>query len=289
MKLTPIANSLSFVKFGNADESVFDDDFFNGLLEDQPDDLVAEPDTVPVEEQAPAAVDPKPEETLTEVPADPQPEAKQEPTAQSEPAKIEPEVKPEQQPQVTQPATEPQQMNLDQIRGELEKAYAISDEQADLLTTDPQKAFPALAAQLHMQVMSQVLNVIQHALPQQIQLVQTRQQEYGQVEGQFKQLYPDLDLAKPDVYEAVKTAANLVGKQFPQMGMDDKVKRVGLLAQSLLGNIPTAASQQAAPAKQAAPKPAPVSPAPARTAAAAIKPNEPTMWDQLLSEVKDED
>lgn len=288
MNKTPISNFLKFAKFGNEGESMFDDDFFNGLLEDQSDEPVTEPEPLSLEAQAPVKVDPKPEEVLVETSVDPLPESQPASEAQPDPVKTDVEVKEEPKQEITQPAAETQQMNLDQIRGELEKAYAISDEQADLLTTDPQKAFPAMAANLHMQIMSQVLTVLERSLPQQIQATQTRQKEYQQVEEQFKQLYPKLDLGKKDVYEAVATAASLVKTQFPQMAMEEKVKRVGLLAQSLLGNIPQVESTAPA-AQEAAPKPAPVSPAPARGSSGKLNPTQPTQWDQLLTEIIDED
>lgn len=287
MKLTPNKFALSFLKFGNEEESVFDESFFDGLLEDPSDEPASEPTASDKEEPAPDKVDPKQEEApAVEVPAATVEPKQEEAQPQVEVPVVEEQV--QQQPQATPPAAEPQTRNLDQIRGELEKHYALTDEQADLLTTDPQKVFPQLAAQLHMQVMSQVLRVFESALPQQLQVINTRQQQYQQVEGQFKQLYPDLDMAKPDILSAVTTAADMIGKQLPQLSMDEKVKRVGLLAHSILGTIPNAASQ-AAPAKQVAPKPSPVSPAPARGSQASPKPATPSAWDQLLSEFKDED
>lgn len=286
MKMTPNKITLAFKKFGNEEETVFDDNFFNGLLDDPLDEPTDEPQS-PKEEPAPEVVDPKPEETpakevpTEEVVTDPAPEAQPKPEEKPAPAAE------QHAPEVTPPATEPQQLDLSQVQGELEKRYALTDEQADMLTTDPQKVFPQLAAQLHMQVLSHVLKVFEASLPQQLQMITSRQQEYQQVEGQFKQLYPGLDMAKPDVYQAVTTAANMVKQQFPQLSMDDKVKRVGLLAHSLLGTIPSEVSQ-AAPAAKPAPKPIPVSPNPVR---GSTKPNAatPTEWDQFLSELKDED
>lgn len=286
MKMTPNKITLAFKKFGNEEDAVFDDSFFNGLLEDPLDEPTDEPPP-PEKELAPEVVDPKPEETpVKDVPVEevvPVPASEAQPKTEEKPAPAAEQPAPE----VTPPATEPRQVDLSQVQGELEKRYALTDEQADMLTTDPQKAFPQLAAQLHMQVLSHVLRVFEASLPQQLQMITSRQQEYQQVEGQFKQLYPGLDMAKPDVLQAVTTAAGMVKQQFPQLSMDDKVKRVGLLAHSLLGTIPSEVSQ-GAPAAKPAPKPIPVSPNPVR---GSTKPNAapPTEWDQFLSELKDED
>lgn len=290
MKMTPF--NLQFVKYGEGEaapetENVFDDDFFDGLLDDQLDEPA--PESQPSEgKPTPEEGDPKSEEV--EAPAPEQKPAEVKPQGEAQP-KTEEQPAAETQlaaPTTTPPATEPQQLDLNHVRGELEKAYALTDDQADMLTTDPQKIFPQLAAQLHMQVMAHVLRVFEAALPQQIESLNQRQTQYQQVEGQFKQLYPDLDLTKPEVYQAVGSAAELIKKQFPTLSMDEKVKRVGLLAHSLLGTQ-IAPAPAAAALVQAAPRPTPVSPAPARSSAPVRKPGNETEWDRLLSELKDED
>lgn len=287
MKKTPNKFMLAFKKFGNEGDPAFDEAFFDGLLDDPMDEPSDEPQPSVDPELATEEVDPKTEETPAE--ETPSTEVKTDPVTEAQPKQEEvtTPVQEQPQPEVTPPANEPQSFDFNQVKEELAKNYALTDEQADMLTTDPQKIFPQFAAQLHLQVMAHVLRVFEAALPQQLQAINTRQQTYQQVEGQFKQLYPSLDLAKPDVLNAVSTAASMVKQQFPQLSMDEKVKRVGLLAHSLLGTIPSEVSP-AAPVQQAAPKPTPVSPAPAR---AATKPSSaPTSeWDQLLSELKDED
>lgn len=295
MKKTPNSFGLQFVKYGEGEaapeagtnDNVFDDDFFDGLLDDPMDDPA--PESQPSSEVKPTteAGDPKPEETPAPEVAPKTEEVKPEGEAQP---KTEEQPKSEEQPAaqtVTPPAAETPQVDMNHVRGELEKAYALTDDQADMLTTDPQKIFPQLAAQLHMQVMAHVLRVFEAALPQQIQQINSRQQDYQKVEGQFKQMYPNLDMGKPEVYQAVSSAAAMVKQQFPQLSMDEKVKRVGLLAHSLLGNMPTEVSP--APAVTTAPKPNPVSPAPARGSAGKPGVAVKSEWDQLLSEFKDED
>lgn len=293
MKMTPF--SLQFVRYGEgepdpapADDNVFDDDFFDGLLDDQLDEPAPESQPSPEVKPTPEEGDPKSEEapapTAEVKPAEVKPEGEAQPKTEEQPKAEETPAAPT----ATPPANEPQQVDLNVVRGELEKAYALSDDQADMLTTDPQKIFPQLAAQLHMQVMAHVLRVFEAALPQQIQQLNTRQTQYNEVETQFKSLYPDLDLAKPEVFNAVGNAAEMVKRQFPQMSMDEKVKRVGLLAHSLLGTQVAAPVAQQAPAP-AAPRPNPVSPAPARSSAPAGKPTNETEWDRFLSEIKSED
>lgn len=291
MKKTP--TNLRFVRFGEGeaapDDDGFNDDFFDGLLDDQLDEPNPEPQPSLEGKPATEEGDPKPEETPVAAVVPKTEEVK--PQGEAQP-KTEEQPRSEEQPTaptVTPPATEPQAVDFNVVRGELEKTYALTEDQADMLTTDPQKIFPQLAAELHLKVMAHVLRVFESALPQQIQQLNSRQTQYQQVEGQFKQLYPDLDLNKPDVYSAVGTAAELVKKQFPQLSMDEKVKRVGLLAHSLLGTQTPVQQQVVAPVTKAAPRPSPVSPAPARSSAPAGKGVNETEWDRFLSEIKDED
>lgn len=203
------------------------------------DQQVAQPDQAAVQQPDPAATVP------AEQPA---------PTA---PAEVE---------QTAVPDQAQQQADEEAYRASLEEQYTLSEVDADKFFEDPNSVLPKLAANLHMQVLQHVLQVVSQALPNEIASYQARSSKQVELETQFSNRWPDLDLKKPDVSAAIANAVTLAKKALPNADTQTLIERVGLITHSLLGNMPPAAGQQQAPAQ--APAPA-AKPKPAQMASAA--------------------
>lgn len=287
MKPTPKLNWLSAVRYGDGpdDEPNFEDFFKDLVDEDLVIDDGVEPQP-PSSEPAPQPVDPKPEEVPPTTPPVETPVEVPDPVAQPKPEtpKEQPTTKvPE---ETTPPAVEPQQVNLDQIRGELEKAYAISDDDADLLTTDPQKIFPQLAANLHMQVMSHVLHMVERVLPQRFEQYTAHRAQGEELEQRFATVAPDLNLKVKEEFEAVETAATLVGQRFKSLSVEEKLKKVSEVARVILGRQAPTPAPQITP--DVVPSPKPVSPTPARGTSRPGAPAALSEWDQFVDSLKED-
>lgn len=221
-------------------------------------DLVPDPADKEVPNPEEAAPEPKQDELKT----DPS-KKKQEEDPQPEVDKNQPP-KEEQQPVVPeQPSEEQLQAQIEKLRGELEVRYAISDEDADLIATDPQTILPKLMANMHMMMQGEFLNMISRALPQMIQQYNTQTSVVNTAQEIFNRDFPDVNTASPEV---VKMAIQQVNAAMPTATVEERVQRVGQVVYAMLGK--TLQAQAPAPTPAPAPKPKPQPQNPARGSAA---------------------
>jgi len=200
-----------------------------------------------------------------------------------------------QQQQVTQqtqiPAQDQQQDQMMQqamqnLNNKLVTQYALSEEQADKLLSEPEAVLPAMMAQMHMSIMSHVLAVVNEAQPAQFANYLQSQQRTQEAETKFKALYPDLDPKSEEVNQAVE----IVKQRFPQANFEEKLKQVGLLAQVLSGKVPVVAqqvAQQQTQQQQVVARPRPASPAMSSAARAPVQTAQKSEWDLFIDSAKD--
>ena len=177
---------------------------------------------------------------------------------------------------------------LGQLQDALSKQYVLSEEQADLLVTDPNKVVPQLLAQMHMNVLSHALRMVQESLPQQFTQHTERALAEQKLNDQFSAAFPDLSLSDKEVNQAVTQAVALVKTQMPKATMEEKIQRVGALTRVLLGKpAPTAQAVQQPVSRPAAPQPV----SPSRTAPASRSSTAPAkdQWAGLIDEFTRED
>ena len=177
---------------------------------------------------------------------------------------------------------------LGQLQEVLSKQYVLSEEQADLLVTDPNKVVPQLLAQMHMNVLSHALRMVQESLPQQFTQHTERALAEQKLNDQFSAAFPDLSLSDKEVNQAVTQAVALVKTQMPKATMEEKIQRVGALTRALLGKpAPTAQAVQQPVSRPAAPQPV----SPSRTAPASRSSTAPAkdQWAGLIDEFTRED
>ena len=177
---------------------------------------------------------------------------------------------------------------LGQLQDALSKQYVLSEEQADLLVTDPNKVVPQLLAQMHMNVLSHALRIVQESLPQQFTQHTERALAEQKLNDQFSVAFPDLSLADKEVNQAVTQAVALVKTQMPKATMEEKIQRVGTITRALLGKpAPIAQAVQQPVSRPAAPQPV----SPSRTAATARSSTAPAkdQWAGLIDEFTRED
>lgn len=177
---------------------------------------------------------------------------------------------------------------LGQLQEALSKQYVLSEEQADLLVTDPNKVVPQLLAQMHMNVLSHALRMVQESLPQQFTQHTERALAEQKLNDQFSAEFPDLSLSDKEVNQAVTQAVALVKTQMPKATMEEKIQRVGALTRVLLGKpAPTAQAVQQPVSRPAAPQPI----SPSRTAPASRSYTAPAkdQWAGLIDEFTRED
>jgi hypothetical protein len=179
------------------------------------------------------------------------------PAVVDEPAKIVEEVKPV---EVVKPVETPEaveqrtKQQVETYRSELQKAYAISDEDADAILTDPKTVLPRLMANMHLTMLQQVGQFVQSAMPD---LVQNQVRTVSQVDSRmqtFAEKYPDLVTKENQSYAT--EALQVVKRLYPKASFEEMLDKVGPVAYSLMGKAaPVAAAPAAAPVSQAKPKP----------------------------------
>lgn len=203
----------------------------------------------------------------------------------SQPTQVQ-EIETEEVPAARTPEQEAQV--LGQLQEALSKQYVLSEEQADLLVTDPNKVVPQLLAQMHMNVLSHALRMVQESLPQQFTQHTERVLAEQKLNDQFSAAFPDLSLSDKEVNQAVTQAVALVKTQMPKATMEEKIQRVGALTRVLLGK--SALTEQAVQqpvSRPAAPQPV----SPSRTAPASRSYTAPAkdQWAGLIDEFTRED
>ena len=131
------------------------------------------------------------------------------------------------------------------------------------------------------------MHLIKNSLPQQITQVQELAVKRQTIEAQFKEAWPDLDLAKPEISEVVTEASKLAKQRYPKAEMSELIQKTGLIAHALMGTVSAGQPPAAAPAAPAA-SPKPVSPTPSRQSAHPAIPAVKSEWDTVLDEFQED-
>lgn len=220
-------------------------DRLNDATEENP--FVADP--APVE--TPPVTEPVVAPTAPQVPAPVQPTAPVAPVVEATPqpqAPVQPEVP--QQPQVDRAAQRQQYVS------QLETAYAMSDEDAQRMITEPEAVIPKLAARLHVDIVDTVIAAVMGNLPNAINAIQSQGKASSEAEDAFFQAWPQLKNAayQKTVYDSVAAFRALN----PRAPRDEVVRAAGLqaLIQLRLPIPPELLQQPSAPATPASFTPA---------------------------------
>lgn len=111
---------------------------------------------------------------------------------------------------------------------QLQTDYAISDEDAQMMLTEPEKVLPKIAAQLHVNVVDSVIAAVMNNLPRAINAIQAQAQVSSESENEFFKAWPQLKKAEyqTTVYDAVAAYRALR----PQAPRDEVMRAAGLQA-----------------------------------------------------------
>lgn len=232
-------------------------------IDDHIDTLLGEPEPEPEPDPTPA-VEPEPEPEK-KVEPEPEPEKKVEPDVEPEKkgepeVKVEPEVEKKVEPEVTvEPTAEEQKVaqeeEVKKFMDGLETQYAVSEADADLLVSAPEKVLPKLAANIHAKIMSQVVQampqmmeamvakVIQ-AQPQIVTGAMSRQTEAQKANDNFDKAFPELVGKDAEL----KTAATAVMANFPDLSLEEKMQKTGEVAYAMLGLVRKSSAEDEPPA-----------------------------------------
>jgi len=226
--------------------------------------------------ETPAAVEVPPEEPAQPQPAAPEGETPPAPEAQPEtptPEAVEvPQLTPEQQAEQMRQWQEYQAKQQDA----LEQYYAIDEESALALATEPEKVLPKLAAQLHMSVLQQVQANLVNQIPQLLNGVQDRNVRETKAKDEFFTAWPELKGKEQEVLQMGVMFRQLNPKATPA----EAVARIGEMTMNALG------LRRAAPPAQNTPPvaPAPFRPAGGPSSARPTSASPKSSWDDLLDE-----
>lgn len=231
-----------------------------------------------------------------ETPAAPEPEVSPEPEAapvEPPPAAPEPQpVAPEPTPEPVAPAPEPQPQPttqpLDykewrtQQLGALEKRYALDEDAARALLTEPETVLPKLAAAVHMEVTENVLRQVQQLVPGMIQQVTRSTEVESQAETAFYEVNQDLkgvDRAKILQIGAMFRQVN------PNANAEQAIKTIGNMVRTALGLPAASIPGQGAAVAAATPTPQPFTPVRGGgSGAAARAPVQSNPWAELIDQ-----
>lgn len=280
----------------STDSSVNWSDIANELVQDEDGSAgpTVEGDAVVVEpaEEVPPTVTPSvPSPAPVSAPAAPAPVAS--PAAPVAPA-VAPAPAPVVPPTVTQPEApkvEPStQPDYATWRGEkmqdlAKNLYAVSDEDAAKLLTEPEVVLPQLAARMHMEVLENAMRAMQAMVPQVLRSVQSYEKVEQDARSLFHQANPDL--ADPQLEPAIFEMGKIYRKLNPAVTPDVASIAIGNLVRASLGIAAPQPGAGAPPVLQT--QVAPVIPfTPTRGAAGGGLAPAKSVWEQLAEDMDDE-
>ena len=221
----------------------------------------------PAQAEAPAQAQPA-VQTPPQTPATPEQVAAQQTAQQTPDPAATPAMTPTGEPQSGVGYIQSLRQALDTGRETYTKAlaehYAMSEDEASAVLTEPEKVLPQLAARVHLEVVQNVLGTLAGVLPGVIHGVQQAQVQHKEVENQFFEQWPQLD-RKTD-YGAVMELAGAWRRANPNAAVGDMIKNVGAMAIVKLGKLPAAAPAAPVPAAPGAYRPAVGAPSPVQPA-----------------------
>lgn len=173
--------------------------------------------------------------------------------------------------------------------GTLEKHYAMGEEAATQLLTEPENVLPKLAAQLHIEITEHVLRSVMSQMPTWVEgILQSRTRE-SDAEKLFTDANPDL---KDPAYKNAILQMGMAYRQLnPNSPAEEAVKVIGNMVRTSLG-LAVPAAQSGVPVTPAAPAPA-VQPqvfTPARGGGGAAVPtsSQSNPWSAMAEEFLDD-
>ncbi len=202
-----------------------------------------EPEVKPGEEIPPEVPAPIEEGESEEKPpeGEEKPEEKVEPEAKPE----EKETAPVEKPEVLEPVKVP---TTDELEGmykehrektlpQLEKIFALTDEEAAALDERPSQVVPKLAGQLMYDTMLSTYNAVIAALPSVITTFIEASKQADTAQGKFFEAWPQLVGQKAAV-PVISAAIHAYRGQNPRADLDDIIKNAGVMAMVNLGLDP---------------------------------------------------
>lgn len=171
---------------------------------------------------------------------------------------------------------------------QLEQAYALDQEAADAMLTEPETVLPKLAAKVHMEVLENSMRAMQAMVPVMLQQVQYHTEVEGRAKSLFTSINPDLadPRYEPAIMELGAVYRNVNKAAPPEVA----AQAIGNLVRAALGIAAPQAqgSFQAAPVQAMQPSVVPFSPARgAGGGNAPIRPSNP--FEALAQEMENED
>lgn len=238
--------------------------------------------------------EPKQYKTAAELQAElkgaPAPETKPEPAPEAAPVEMKPEDAPKPAAEEPKPAVEaaPQTINYDEIRtdlrGRIAEQYQLSEEEADLIATDPAKVMPQLMAKAFVDVYEAVFHAVTRQLPTMISSTTNIQHTVKEREQSFYSAHPELQeyiTQHPASTQQLAAIGAFWRQQNPDASVEQAIEGIGKMAKVMLGIEAQAAT--AAPTPAPAPKPKlPRVPAAAQSGGAPTAPNQPDGADDVM-------
>ena len=125
------------------------------------------------------------------------------------------------------PAVDTKELRAQEV-SRLEGFYALDEENARLVLTEPEKVFPKLAASLHMNVVDSVISAVFARLPEAVKSIQSREIASKSNEDAFYSEWPELKDKKYEqaVWQTVAAYRSLN----PNASREDLIKAAGLQA-----------------------------------------------------------
>lgn len=166
----------------------------------------------------------------------------------------------------------------------LEQVYALSEDSAQAMLTEPETVLPKMAAQMHMHVVESVFNAVMQALPQVVQATQAQQTVESKAEELFFGANPDL--RDPKFKEPIQKLGMMYRSMNKTAPPEEAVRAIGNLVRAAMGMQTPGATPPAAQAPAAVVQSAPAPFAPVRGGGSAVTPSKAT--DNIFATLADE-
>lgn len=124
----------------------------------------------------------------------------------------------------------------------LAERYTLSDEEADDMVRNPEKAYPKFAAKLFVDIFEAVTTSLRDTIPHVVEQTQYKAKAQSEAENSFYNSNPLLDRTKHA--ETVNKFAHMYLQMNPKATREQMIKDVGVQAMVSLGINPLAAQQQ---------------------------------------------
>jgi len=236
-------------------EDLFDDEVDEPVVEltaeeDAGHEPAAAPEEPAPQESQPQAVAPQPAAPPAEPPVPPaQPQAQQPAQPSSEaPSGMEPPA----QPAAAEPGPDLQESRK-QAMAELERRYALTEEDANAIISEPEKVLPRFFSRLYVDIFENVVNSLYSQMPQMVSSVNERTAAQTKDETDFYDAWPALK--DPKYGDFILRAGQMYRQLNPAASKEQFIQEVGAQAMFAL-RLPT----ESAPPAQEPPAAPPYTP-----------------------------